>query len=230
MSNTDQAPEPSMEEILASIRRIISDDENAPAPEAAPAPVQAAPEPVEENETNSQSAIDDIFGDDDIGEDDNGDDANGADEDMSAMMADMEADVVPDDDSAGDEDVFDLTNIVSGDSLEGEGLVGVDDQDLAFEDPAPPPVETVARPDPEPTSAPPPDDALLSPDAAANASAAFGVLANTILSSSGNSRTLEDLVQDMLRPMLKEWLDGNLPELVERLVREEIERVARRGR
>ena len=42
-----------------------------------------------------------------------------------------------------------------------------------------------------------------------------------------NARTLEDLVQDMLRPMLKAWLDDNLPSMVERLVRAEIERVAR---
>ena len=42
-----------------------------------------------------------------------------------------------------------------------------------------------------------------------------------------NARTLEDLVREMLRPMLKTWLDDNLPGLVERLVRAEIERVAR---
>jgi cell pole-organizing protein PopZ len=51
-----------------------------------------------------------------------------------------------------------------------------------------------------------------------------------MLTSSGSSRTLEDIVSDMLRPMLKEWLDQNLPSVVEDLVREEIERVARRSR
>jgi cell pole-organizing protein PopZ len=44
-----------------------------------------------------------------------------------------------------------------------------------------------------------------------------------------NPRTLEDLVRDMLRPMLKSWLDANLPDLVERMVRAEIERLSRRG-
>jgi cell pole-organizing protein PopZ len=44
---------------------------------------------------------------------------------------------------------------------------------------------------------------------------------------SQNARTLDDLVKDMLRPMLKSWLDDNLPGLVERLVRAEIERVSR---
>jgi cell pole-organizing protein PopZ len=53
-------------------------------------------------------------------------------------------------------------------------------------------------------------------------------LAHTILSK--NARTLEDLVKDMLKPMLKNWLDDNLPTMVERLVREEIERVTRGSR
>jgi hypothetical protein len=47
---------------------------------------------------------------------------------------------------------------------------------------------------------------------------------------SENARTLEDIVKEMMRPMLKDWLDENLPGLVERIVRAEIERVARGGR
>jgi hypothetical protein len=54
---------------------------------------------------------------------------------------------------------------------------------------------------------------------------AFNALAQTVLVQ--NARTLEDLVREMLRPMLKSWLDENLPQLVERLVRAEIERVSR---
>ncbi len=54
---------------------------------------------------------------------------------------------------------------------------------------------------------------------------AFNSLANTVLSN--NARTLEDLVKEMLRPMLKAWLDDNLPGLVERIVKAEIERVSR---
>ena len=54
---------------------------------------------------------------------------------------------------------------------------------------------------------------------------AFNTLANTVLSN--NARTLEDLVREMLRPMLKSWLDDNLPGLVERIVKAEIERVSR---
>lgn len=40
----------------------------------------------------------------------------------------------------------------------------------------------------------------------------------------------EAMTREMLQPMLKQWLDANLPALVEKLVREEMERVARRGR
>ena len=54
---------------------------------------------------------------------------------------------------------------------------------------------------------------------------AFNTLAQTVLVQ--NARTLEDLVREMLRPMLKGWLDDNLPAMVERLVRAEIERVSR---
>jgi cell pole-organizing protein PopZ len=72
------------------------------------------------------------------------------------------------------------------------------------------------------------DPALMSPAATAAVSAAFNSLASTILSK--DARTLEDLVREMLKPMLRAWMDDNLPGLVERLVRSEIERVSRSGR
>jgi cell pole-organizing protein PopZ len=53
---------------------------------------------------------------------------------------------------------------------------------------------------------------------------AWDALAQSVLVE--NVRTLQDLMQEMLRPMLKSWLDDNLPAVVERLVRAEIERVA----
>ena len=58
--------------------------------------------------------------------------------------------------------------------------------------------------------------------------AAFDALAQTVLVN--NSRTLEDLVREMLQPILKVWLDDNLPGLVERLVRVEIEQISPRQR
>jgi cell pole-organizing protein PopZ len=69
------------------------------------------------------------------------------------------------------------------------------------------------------------DRPLLSRSATAAVDSAFASLTHTVLSQ--NARTLDDLVKDMLRPMLKSWLDDNLPSLVERLVRAEIERVSR---
>ncbi|HEY7247360.1 MAG TPA: DUF2497 domain-containing protein [Xanthobacteraceae bacterium] len=69
------------------------------------------------------------------------------------------------------------------------------------------------------------EEALISANTTAAVNSAFNTLAQTVLVQNG--RTLEDLVREMLRPMLKTWLDDNLPGLVERLVRAEIERVSR---
>ncbi len=55
--------------------------------------------------------------------------------------------------------------------------------------------------------------------------AAFGELSEAFASRS--RKTFDEMAEEMLRPMLQDWLDNNLPALVERLVREEIERVAR---
>jgi cell pole-organizing protein PopZ len=68
-------------------------------------------------------------------------------------------------------------------------------------------------------------DVLLGAESGAAVASAFSSLAHTILQQ--NARTLDDLVEEMLRPMLKGWLDDNLPGIVERLVRAEIERVSR---
>lgn len=70
-----------------------------------------------------------------------------------------------------------------------------------------------------------PKKALMSPRADAEVSASFDDLAKAMMS--GNARKLDEVVEDLLRPMLKGWLEGNLPQMVERLVREEIERVSR---
>jgi uncharacterized protein len=71
------------------------------------------------------------------------------------------------------------------------------------------------------------EDPLVSPATDAAVSAAFdSLLASRFLQS---SEGMNDVVREMIRPMLKAWLDDNLPILVERLVRAEIERVARGG-
>ena len=69
------------------------------------------------------------------------------------------------------------------------------------------------------------DRPLLAPTTSAAVDSAFNALAHTVLVN--NARTLEDLVREMLRPMLKSWLDDNLPTMVERIVKAEIDRVAR---
>jgi cell pole-organizing protein PopZ len=87
--------------------------------------------------------------------------------------------------------------------------------------PLPPPAPAVTSANPPALS----EAHLLSPRATAAVDLAFNTLARTVLVQ--NSRTLEDLVREMLKPMLKAWLDDNLPNMVERLVRAEIERVSR---
>lgn len=98
-------------------------------------------------------------------------------------------------------------------------------------DPAPDPGPT-PPPAPEATWTVPPvsaaartSEGLISTEATAHIGQTFNMLSQTVLAQ--NARTLEDLVQGLLKPMLKTWLDDNLPPLVERLVRAEIERVAR---
>jgi hypothetical protein len=69
------------------------------------------------------------------------------------------------------------------------------------------------------------EQGLISPATAAAVDAALNTLAEAV--QVRNGRSLEEVVTELLRPMLKSWLDENLPGLVERLVRAEIERVTR---
>jgi cell pole-organizing protein PopZ len=244
MTQPAKVQEPSMEEILASIRRIIADDEAKPAaaekpaspaaarpeapprpsvmkdippsaiapvpaakpaaPKPAPPPPPPAPEPVAAS--NNQDDIDAML--------------------ASLDAATPEADIRP---AQPDADVFELTD------------------EMALPDPAPAPaassfnkiepaddiefserVSAKARQpayEPPPFESEPPAQQILSRSTVSAVESAFNSLANTVLSN--NARTLEDLVKEMLRPMLKSWLDDNLPGLVERIVKAEIERVSR---
>ena len=69
-----------------------------------------------------------------------------------------------------------------------------------------------------------PEAGLLSRGATAAVGSAFNTLTETVKK---HEPTLEDVVRETLRPMLKSWLDENLPRLVEQMVQAEIERVAR---
>ncbi|WP_323181462.1 PopZ family protein [Kaistia algarum] len=198
-----------MEEILASIRRIISEDDAeplAPPPHPTVAPVRAAPSP-----TLSTDAIDALF-------------ATRSPEPRPAAPEPVRAPLRP----------------ASSQAAENPPLPAQPIRQVAMQPPrievAHPRVGIAAAPrrDVRPQPAPAgshvdelaPGRPLLSVGADAAVNSAFGNLAGTVLAS-GGSRTLEDLVKEMLRPMLKAWLDTNLPPLVERLVRDEIERVSR---
>lgn len=94
------------------------------------------------------------------------------------------------------------------------------------------PVETPDEPAFEPheevASMDAPKERILSPEAAVKTSAAFDQLAQTLVSGyEGDSNTLEAVVRGMLKPMMKEWLDANLPRIVEDMIQAEIRRLSR---
>ena len=169
------APEPTMEEILASIRRIISEDD---APKGEAGEQAAAPED-------------------------------------------------------GEEDVLELTE-----RAHEEAPAETGEEVMAPPEPETPPVvETRPEPfrEPEPVRAaepvaPPPmaarEEPLLSRRAATSAASAFREL-SAAAQPPRESRTLEDMARELLQPMLREWLDENLPRIVENAVREEVERISR---
>ena len=223
MAKAAASAEPSMEEILASIRRIIADEPDGK--EAAPKPASAkavAPKP--EVETMANPAVEDEH----ISEDDL--------DKLFAQSGDDEAEPEMDVDDADDGDepeVLDLADVGTVDEAESLELVeGLkeDEAEVAFAEPIPEPPRRPeppkaeaprARSEPEPEV----EEPLVSAAASATVQSAFGQLSHTVLAANG--RTLDDLVKEMLRPMLHAWLDENLPVIVERLVRAEIERVSR---
>jgi cell pole-organizing protein PopZ len=199
MSDTN-AQEPTMEEILASIRRIISEDD-APAAPAAAAP-EAQPEPAQE----------------------------------PAPPTAAEAPPPYEIDQGDDDDVLELTEPApplqepAPEPVAAVPAESVGDLDV-FTRPAP------ARP-PEPQPAPAreaayaplsldDEDGLTAAPTADHAASMFGQLSRT-LAMPAEGRTLEDVVRELLRPMLKQWLDQNLPSIVETAVQSEVERISRR--
>jgi cell pole-organizing protein PopZ len=157
-------------------------------------------------------------------------------DDIDAMLASLdaatpEADIRP---AQPEADVFDLTDEMAvpdpAPTPAASSFHKIEPQDdIEFTESAaakalhrqpayePPPFESAA--------AAAPAQQILSRSTVSAVESAFNSLANTVLSN--NARTLEDLVKEMLRPMLKSWLDDNLPGLVERIVKAEIERVSR---
>lgn len=294
MSASPKAQEPSMEEILASIRRIIAEEEPLPPPERRPPtdPAAYAPRRYAEEAARHEPR----------GWEGREQDARGADPRVGAsrprdyrqdMRPDVRGEPRPDPRAEGRPADFrgaegryyepaapEPRGVAEGrraapeampDPRDSERRVprGPAPQDYEDERPIMPPRrpseprelrENLARPTapgaapPSPAGssaqarpavtpmrpAPPPADEvasaasgarrkdLLSPMVDAAISASFGSLGDLVLPQ--QDRTVEDLVKEILRPMLKEWLDKHLPEIVERLVRAEIERVSRAGR
>lgn len=193
MSASLKANEPSMEEILASIRRIIADDTGGDPPPA------AAPEP------EPLAAVED-------------------DSDVLDLATVAKPEPIPADDiefREVEEPLLVLPKALQPEpEPEPEPELEPEPEPLLV---VPPPRPVAPRP-----FVAPPAESLLSPDTTAAVASAFDALGSTLLSQ--NPRTLDDLVKDMLRPMLQSWLDQNLPGLVERLVRAEIERVSKGSR
>ena len=213
---TDQtAQEPTMEEILASIRRIISEDDAPAETAAAPAPApEPAPAPAPEPEPAPAPVIE------------------------AAPIAPA----FPVEPEPVEEDVLELTETY-------EAPESIGDLDVTVSEPEPFQAEPVS----ESVFAPPPEvhtpehpsvpttnyDSLVGESAAASAASAFAGLAASFQkpaaapAASGpdltfaSGSTVEAMVAEMLRPMLKDWLDANLHGIVEAQVRKEVERIAR---
>ena len=84
--------------------------------------------------------------------------------------------------------------------------------------------EMTLAPAEPPTSHYKTDAGLLSREATAAVGSAFNTLTEIVRK---HEPTLEDVVREALHPMLKSWLDENLPRVVERMVQAEVERVTR---
>jgi cell pole-organizing protein PopZ len=214
MTQAAKAQEPSMEEILASIRRIIADDDAAKSPPPPPEPPKAPPvaaAPLRPVAPPPAPAFVPVPAEPSINE-----------TVLDEMLAELNATPAPMADPAEEmaSDVLDLTE-----EMAAPGFRTIDGQsDIVFEDSPP---ERFAEPDDRPRLQFPErgQRSLMSSATSAAVDSAFNSLAHTVLVQ--NARTLEDLVKEMLQPLLKSWLDDNLPGLVERLVKAEIERVSR---
>lgn len=234
MSQENEAEEePSIEEILASIRQIISDDDEeetaaeeqeeevaAAEPEAEPEPVEpepeveAEPEPVEEI-AKPEPAVEP-------------EPAPEPEEVVETVEApEEEEEILELTEKVEDEDEFMEVDIDADNASDDEELLDkAADQDdvVAAEEPVAAPMIDAPQTQDE-------GDKLFSEKVEEAALGAFASLATkpaAKIDRSG-SVTIEDVIREEMRPMLKAWLDQNLPELIERLVQEELERVARRA-
>jgi uncharacterized protein len=223
MSQAAKIQEPSMEEILSSIRRIIAEDDGAKAsdkPNDAPAPATKAPQassqaasraPVAARSAASQAA------------------ANSQHR-IDAILAELDGPLkavskaVPVEPAEPDEPDDDIEEPEFAPAPANFRTIDPASDVVFAERPADPAPEPYAAYE-TPRQAEQSPGTLISTATLTAVDSAFNSLAHTVIGQ--NARTLEDLVKEMLRPLLKVWLDDNLPGLVERIVRAEIERVSR---
>ena len=205
MSDQKTDQEPSMEEILASIRRIISEDEDEES--------QAAEDEESQTAEDAPSAIED---------------------EAEPLIAEAAApEPAPEDDvfelTQEVQDDGTVVDIATGETIhshEAPELVEVDENELDVAAPAP-----IAAPVAPQVPPMPGEEGLVGPPADAASTASFESLAHVVAGKRGEmsigGQTVEDVVKDVIRPIIKEWLDDNLPDLVERLVSREIDRMTR---
>ena len=209
MAQDTAEQEPTMEEILASIRRIINEDDENPeqaeaATEAEPAPEpEPEPEPVVETvaEPEPEPEPEPVF----------------------EAEPEIEEPII-------EEEPLELTERVEDD----EPVEIAEDIVMLNREPEPEPEPEVSfepEPMPEPELEPEPEeDALIDAAPATAAAGMFAALSESMRVSSEQGQTLEGIVRELMKPMLKQWLDDNLPAIVEEKVQAEVERIARRSR
>lgn len=198
---TDQsAQEPTMEEILASIRRIISEDE-------APAQAQLAEEshagPVGAPEVSALET-------DDFG-------GNHDDDVLELTEPEPEPTVEPVFADAPPAPAPARAEAPRSEPVGRSGDLDIFDRE---------PIAPTRQPPPSSSTPEPGDDGLLSASTAATAASAFGALSQRVAMPS-DGQTLDDVVRELLKPLLRDWLDRNLPGIVEAKVQAEVERISR---
>ncbi len=240
---TNAQPEPSMEEILASIRRIISEDEeDQPDIDRGSLDSKAAQASASsETSTRTDAKADSPT---------NNSPAENSDDALTKMLDRAEfnrnAGISPNAHSKAEESEANspkLDNIAS-DNIKAENLktktdaennntahVDAEDIKVADLDKADNELETedVKMVKSNLATASQDDEAILDSATAQAASAAFGTLTRSVRVSDDEGQTLEAMVENMLRPLVKDWLDANLSRIVEEKVEYEVQRLARRG-
>ncbi|MDC0196730.1 DUF2497 domain-containing protein [Gammaproteobacteria bacterium] len=211
MAEENEEAEPSMDNILSSIRKILSEDEQSEevAEDSQPVVTQS---PVTEEETIKET---ETIAEMELSEPDLEKDAS---EPKRELAEDVLASVAGSASTAAPEEIISSVGEQVRDSFANETNILELTQQM------------IAQPPPDVGAG----DAILSNGPTANSTDALQELAKALLSKRdiaiGNKdMTLEGLVREILRPLLREWLDQNLPYLIERLVKKEIDHMVNRA-